>query len=61
MPYADYNVSAYLRRNILLPIYWKYIKHLKVLDYYQELQAHQWNTLKENRNLQRIKLFKLIQ
>jgi phenylacetate-CoA ligase len=50
-----------IRRDILLPLYWKYIKHLKVLDYYKELQAHQWNTLKVNRNLQRIKLFKLIQ
>jgi phenylacetate-CoA ligase len=54
-------MGSSIRGNILLPLYWKYIKHLKVLDYYKELQAHQWNTLKENRNLQRIKLFKLIQ
>jgi phenylacetate-CoA ligase len=50
-----------IRKHILLPLYWKYIKRLKVLDYYKELQAHQWNTLKENRNLQKIKIFKLIQ
>jgi len=55
------DIGAKFRRDILIPLYWKYIKHLKVLDYYQELQAHQWNTLKENHNLQRIKLFKLIQ
>jgi phenylacetate-CoA ligase len=61
MSYIDRTIGAYLRRNILLTLYWKYIKHLKVLDYYKELQAHQWNTLKKNRNLQRIKLFKLIQ
>jgi phenylacetate-CoA ligase len=61
MSYIDHTIGAYLRRNILLPLYWKYIKRLKVLDYYKELQAHQWNTLKKNRNLQRIKLFKLIQ
>jgi phenylacetate-CoA ligase len=54
-------MGASIRRNILLPLYWKYIKRLKVLDYYKELQAHQWNTLKENRNFQRKKLFKLIQ
>jgi len=61
MSYIDHTIGAYLRRDILLPLYWKYIKHLKVLDYYKELQAHQWNTLKANRNLQRIKTFKLIQ
>jgi phenylacetate-CoA ligase len=61
MSYIDHTMGASIRRNILLPLYWKYIKHLKVLEYYKELQAHQWNTLKENRNLQRIKLFKLIQ
>jgi phenylacetate-CoA ligase len=53
-------IGAKLRRNILLPIYWKYIKHLRVLAYYNKLKDHQWNTVEENRNLQRIKLFKLI-
>jgi len=54
-------MEVYMRRNIFLPLYWKYIKHLKVLDYYKELQAHQWNTLKENRDFQRKKLFNMIQ
>jgi phenylacetate-CoA ligase len=57
----DNNLGVYLRRNLLLPLYWKYVKHCKVLDYYKELQAHQWKTLKENHDLQRKKLFKLIQ
>jgi phenylacetate-CoA ligase len=55
------DIVVKIRKHILLPLYWKYIKRLKVLDYYKELQAHQWNTLKENRNLQKIKIFKLIQ
>lgn len=52
--------GAKFRRNILLPIYWKYIKHWRVLEYYKKLKDQQWKTLKENRNLQRIKLFKLV-
>ncbi|GAG00501.1 unnamed protein product, partial [marine sediment metagenome] len=43
------------------PIYWKYIKHAKVLQYYKLLQKNQWATREENSNIQRIKLFKLIQ
>lgn len=61
MSYADYNMGAYLRRTILLPFYWKYIKHSKVLRYYKELQTHQWYTPAENRLFQRRKLFQLIQ
>ena len=61
MSYADYNMGAYLRRDILLPLYWKYVKRWRVLEYYKKLKDRQWNTLEENRNLQRKKLFKLIQ
>jgi len=50
-----------IRRDILLPLYWKYVKRWRVLEYYKKLKDRQWNTLEENRNLQRKKLFKLIQ
>ena len=60
MSYIDHTIVAYLRRSIFLPLYWKYVKQLRVLDYYNKLKDHQWNTVEENRNLQRIKLFKLI-
>jgi phenylacetate-CoA ligase len=52
---------VYLRRNIIFPFYWKYIKHSNVLNYYQELKTHQWNTLEENKKIQQKKLYKLIQ
>ena len=53
-------IGAKLRRSILLPLYWKYIKKWRVLERYKKLKEHQWKTIEENRNLQRIKLFKLI-
>jgi phenylacetate-CoA ligase len=53
-------VEAKFRRNILFPIYWKYFKHWRVLEYYKKLKDQQWKTLQENRNLQRIKLFELV-
>ena len=40
---------AKLRRNILIPIYWNYIRRSNVLKYYEELRTHQWNTLEENK------------
>ena len=58
--YIDHTIGAYLRRNILLPVYWKYVKKWRTLEYYNELKEHQWNTLEENRNLQRKKLFELV-
>jgi len=61
MSYLDHTVGAYIRRKVVYPIYWKYIKHAKVLPYYKQLQKHQWATREENTNIQRIKLFKLIQ
>ncbi len=54
------SITAKLRRNILLPFYWKYIKQWRILEYYNELKEHQWKTIEENRETQRIKLFKLI-
>ena len=60
MSYIDHTIGAYLRRSVFFPFYWKYIKRFNVLGYYQELKNHQWNTVEENREIQRIKLFKLI-
>ena len=57
---SSLDIGAKLRRNILLPIYWKYVKQWRVIEYYNKLKEHQWNTVEENRNLQRKKLFKLI-
>jgi phenylacetate-CoA ligase len=54
------DIGVKFRRNILLPIYWKYFKHWRVLEYYKKLKDRQWNTLKENRNLQKKKLFELV-
>ena len=60
MPYIDHTIGAYLRRNIIFPFYWKYIKRSNVLGYYQELKNHQWNTLEENKKIQQKKLYKLV-
>ena len=60
MSYIDHAIRIYLRRNIIFPFYWKYIKHSNVLSCYQELREHQWNTLEENQEIQRKKLYKLI-
>lgn len=60
LSYIDHTIGAYLRRNIAFPFYWKYIKRSNVLNYYQELKNHQWNTLEENKKIQRKKLYKLI-
>ena len=54
------DIGTKFRKSILLPFYWKYVKHWRVLEYYKKLKDQQWKTLKENRNLQRIKLFELI-
>jgi len=61
LPYIDHTIGAYLRRNIIFPFYWKYIKHFNVLNYYQELRTCQWNTWEENKKIQQKKLYKLIQ
>jgi phenylacetate-CoA ligase len=57
---SSLGIGAKLRRNILLPIYWKYIKHSNVLSCYKALRNHQWNNLEENKKIQRKKLYKLI-
>ena len=59
--YIDHTIGAYLRRNIIFPFYWKYIRRSNVLKYYQELRIHQWNTLEENKKIQQKKLYKLIE
>lgn len=51
---------AKLRRNILLPVYWDYIRKLKTLKYYEKLKKIQWNTIEENQKIQRKKLYELI-
>jgi len=58
--YIDHTIGAYLRRNIIFPFYWKYIRRSNVLKYYQELRTHQWNSLEENKKIQQKKLYKLI-
>jgi phenylacetate-CoA ligase len=60
LTYIDHTIGAYLRRNIIFPFYWKYIKRYRVLDYYKKLKSHQWNTIEENREIQRKKLYMLI-
>jgi len=54
-------VATKLRRNVLIPFYWKYINRSKVLTYYQKLKEYQWNSLQENQEIQRKKLYALIQ
>jgi phenylacetate-CoA ligase len=61
LSYIDHTIGAYLRRNIVFPFYWKYIKHSNVLNCYKELRTHQWNTLEENQEIQRKKLYSLIE
>jgi len=60
LSYIDHTIVAYLRRSILLPLYWKYVKHFRVLEHYNKLKDHQWNALEKNREIQRKKLFEII-
>jgi phenylacetate-CoA ligase len=57
---GNLGIRAKLRRNVLLPLYWKYIKHLKALEYYKKLKDRQWKTIEENREIQRKNLYMLI-
>ena len=61
LSYIDHTIGVYLRRNVIFPLYWKYIKHSKVLSCYKTLRNHQWNTLEENKRIQGKKLYKLIE
>ncbi len=54
------SIAAKLRRSTLLPLYWKYIKQWRVLEYYEKLKDHKWNNIEENREIQRKKLYTLI-
>jgi len=60
LSYIDHTIGAYLRGSVFFPFYWKYIKHSNLLNYYQELKIHQWNTIEENKKIQQKKLYKLI-
>ena len=60
LSYIDHTIGAYLRRSVFLPFYWRYIKRSNVLEYYQELKNHQWNTIEENKKIQQKKLYKLV-
>jgi len=57
----DRTIGTYIRRKFIFPFYWKYIKHAKVLQYYKQLQKHQWLTREEILKIQRKKLYELIQ
>jgi len=61
LSYIDQKIGTYLRKNIVFPFYWKYIKHSKVLSCYKTLRNHQWNSLEENKRIQEKKLYKLIE
>ena len=56
----SHQVGVLLRRNLLLPAYWKYVKHSRVLDHLRELQAQQWNSPEENQAIQARKLYQLL-
>jgi phenylacetate-CoA ligase len=58
---SNLGIGAKFRRNIILPVYWKYINRSKVLTCYRKLKELQWNSLEENREIQRRKLYQLIQ
>jgi len=60
LSYINHTIGTYLRRNVIFPVYWKYIRSSNVLRYYQELKNHQWNTIEENKEIQRKKLYTLI-
>jgi len=60
LSYIKQKIVTYFRKNIVFPFYWKYIKHSNVLSCYKALRDHQWNTLEENKKIQRKKLYKLI-
>jgi len=61
MSFKYSTISVALRRYILLPFYWKWIKHSRVLDYYHILQEQQWNSLEKNREIQAHRLYRLLE
>jgi len=61
LSYINDIIASNLRRYVVFPFYWKYIKHSNVLSCYKVLRIHQWNTLEENKKIQQKKLYKLIE
>jgi phenylacetate-CoA ligase len=61
LSYINQKIVTYLRKNIIFPFYWKYIKHSNVLSCYKALKNHQCNTLEENKKIQQKKLYKIIE
>ena len=60
LSYINHTIGRNLRRYVVFPFYWKYIKHSNVLSCYKALRNHQWNTLEANKKIQQKKLYKLI-
>jgi len=60
VPNTYHSMGTYIRRNLFIPLYWKYINRSKVLTYFQKLKEYQWHSLKGNLEIRRRKLFKLI-
>ena len=60
LSYINHIIGSNLRRYVVFPFYWKYIKHSNVLSCYKALRNHQWNTLEENKKIQRKKLYQMI-
>ena len=60
LSYINHTIGSNLRRYVVFPLYWKYIRRSNVLKYYEELRTHQWNTLEENKKIQQKKLYRLI-
>jgi len=54
------NHSALLRRRVLLPAYWKFVKRSRVLEDLRQLEDQQWNPVEENRLIQARKLYRLL-
>jgi len=57
----DSPIIPKLRKNVVIPLYWKYINHSKVLTYLEKLKDYQWQSWEENQAMQRKKLFALLQ
>ena len=60
MSNGNQSLSTYIRGNLFIPFYWKYINRSKMLTYFQSLKTYQWLSPEENRRLQGKKLFALV-
>ena len=61
MSFLKHTAGSLVRRHLLIPFYWKYINRSNVLCNYEHLKKIQWNSLEENRKIQRKRLFNLIE